>query len=614
MEEDAMSKCNYPDLQIKFGKIVQNYLLQVASFSSRLFQKKQEAPSGRERYFQGGGFLLLQGNYASITDDESENLFEGCTRVFLINPVINALFEHLNIKSDWRFGDTVAKFTCSNREYENEAYLEFIIERHGKRIGYRYTPLHYNGSETEFMNRDFDYLYNCKHIPGFDKLSPINEVWVIDWSGISSEELASYHVVLSEKHKDFAISAQEFFLQFLSIDEYELFFVMLKDAINQARQFIAIKTVPLLLPNNLLSFKDFVLRDFNENLIKSWKYEFENTGSLLHSETIDDNDIRMINNVFFGCEYRKALKGYSDFAKSFITSEYLYRTTNENLAIDYTAVVVGYLKSVEQLLYLIYSSAFQGRKGKAYWDSEQNYNSLCRYLRANSKPIPHMLEKDLKDNPYKEGEHLYRYYHKKKSGNNAPDFGELIYFLRYNDELWNVSESGKEYIFACLDDYRNYCRNHHFHKDNIWSANYLTVQRIRNNTFICLYYLLGAFKLLDQGQSEQAQLGIESYSFNYLYQEIFYHRRRLLWAKTQEGCEGLIYYVGNNHSAQYDADSRLTDIELQFLKIPGYSPDNITQSKIANLIGDGNFVLSNKLIVSQDSMLLHFDTIEHIRK
>lgn len=606
-----MIRCNYSELQIEFRKIVQNYLLHVSSFSGQPFVKKEL--SARVRYFKGKGFPLLQGA-KFIIDDNSNNLLEGCTRVFLINPVIDKLFEHLNIICDWHFGSTFAKYTCSNREYENDAYLEFIIEQQGKRIGYRYTPLHYSDSETTFMNRDFNYLYKSKHIPGFDRLSPINEVWVIDWSGISSDELASFQTFLSKNERSHVISAQDFFMQFFTNEEYEHFLAVLKDAVSQAQHFIGMKTIPLLLPNNLLSFKDFVLLDFDENLIESRKYEFQNSSFALVISELGDNDVCAINKAFFDREYRTALKGHSDFAKSFITSEYLFRTTNEELEIDYTSVVVGYLKSVEQLLYLIYTSAFQGRKGMEYWDSERNYNNYCSYLRKNNRAIPTLSENNKKANPYIQGKYLYRYYHFKKTGDKAPEFGELIYFLRYNDDLWNVSDSGKEFIFSCLDDYRNYCRNHHFHKDNIWSANYCIVQRIRNNTFIVLYYLLGAFKLLDRTQSEQAQLGIESYSFNYLYQEIFHYRRHLLWAKTQEGYEGLIYYIGNDHSEQYDADCRLTGIELRFIKIPSYSPDNITRSKISDLIEDRNFFNSNKLIVSQDSMLIRFTPIKHISK
>lgn len=612
-----MNKCNYPKLKKDFEEIMRNYLLQVSSFTSQKFSSKQHVIPARTRYFRGPGFAMLHENFNPKSDAEASNLLEGCTRVFLINPMLNKLFEHLNIACDWRYGNTFAKFTCSNREYENDAYLEFIIEEDHKKIGYRYTPLCYSESEQELMKRDWDYLYNHKAIPGFDKFCTIDEVWAIDWSGIKPEELASFQVTLSKKDKSHAITAQEFLLRYFTQEEYEEFVSLLKNAMGQAHQFIGLKTIPLLSPNSLLAFKDIVLLDFDEQSVQKLAYRFSNPLSV-PTPLLSHDDTKEINKMFFGCEYRNAIKGHSDFAKSFITSEYLFRTISPDLVIDYTAVVVGYLKSVEQLLYLIYTSAFNGRKGMYYWDSERNYNSYCSSLRKRNRPIPQMRPEDKEPNPYSTGENRYKYYHKKRTGDKAPEFGDLIWFLRHNQEfwgaaLWNVSDSGKDYIFSCLDDYRNYCRNQHFHKDNIWSANYQVVLQIRNNTFVCLYYLLGALNLLDKSVSKQAQLGIESYSFNYLYQEVFHHRKRFFWAKVQDGYEGIIYYLGNDNTAQYDADSRLINIELHFAKIPGYTPHTLSRSKIEELIADGNFISSNLFTVSSTANLTSFSAI-HISK
>lgn len=43
--------------------------------------------------------------------------------------------------------------------------------------------------------------------------------------------------------------------------------------------------------------------------------------------------------------------GDEDFAKSFMTSEYLFELFKNKINIDYTWVICGYVKSVEQLLY-----------------------------------------------------------------------------------------------------------------------------------------------------------------------------------------------------------------------------------------------------------------------
>lgn len=606
-----MNKYDFPSLLVETQRIVHDYLSQVTSFANQLYRKMQSDPNPRARYLEAAGFPALHDDNTFGIGRKSENLFEGCTRVFLINPVIDKILEARGVVREWRFGSTYAEHDCSNKDYEDEAYLEFIIEHQQKRIGFRYTPLGNRNQSRELLERDFNYLYNRAQIPAFKLLSPIDEVWSIDWSGLDRDVLDSFQIVLSKSHnKSRAITSKDFFLLFLSDDEFEQLHRTLKSAVIQAQQSIGMKTVPLLFSNNLLSFKDSILQNFTESSVSSWAYEFENSVFPNGIASLDNNDINIINSSFFGNEYRNALKGHSDFAKSFITSEYLFQTTSENLVIDYTSVVVGYLKSVEQLLFIIYESAFQGSEGMDYWDSERNYRAFCS-KRKNGHSIPTSGEIE---NPYFINEKLYKYYHRKKTGSKAPDFGELTYFLRYNSVLWNVSEQGKEYIFACLNDFRSYCRNHHFHKDNIWSTNYDIVRRIRNNTFIILYYLLGSFKLLDQRQSIEAQLGIENYSFNYLYQEIILNHKRLLWAKSQDGYEGLIIYVGSNNFAQYDADSKLTGIELHFVKLHSFTPTNITHAKIKDLLMNHDYSVTNSLIVTDASMLINFTPIGHIQK
>ena len=119
---------------------------------------------------------------------------------------------------------------------------------------------------------------------------------------------------------------------------------------------------------------------------------------------------------------------------------------------------------------------------------------------------------------------------------------------------------------------------------------------------------------LDSNISKQAQLGIDSYSFNYLYQEVFHHRRKLFWAKVHDGFEGIIFYIGNDNSAQYDTNSRLINIELQFVKIPGYTPHTLSRTKIAELVEDDAFTSANVFTVSSTSNLISFSPIQISKK
>lgn len=601
-----MGDVNFEFDQIDIESIVQDYLFNVSSLINHDYFSDRGSPDGRSTYFQSQGFQLLNDYRENYYVTKEEMFLEGCTRVFLINPIIKKLLELYGIKNEWRFGNTFANYTISNREYELEAYIEFIAIQNGRRIGFRHTRCSYSAEELAVMNRDNIYLLEKVKIPGFVELSPIDEIQAIDWSGISENELSTIHGVphgMTSLTKD--ISVKEFFQELFSNKVYDIFIFAAKGALKQAKEIISLKAVPQLLPNNMLTFKDTVMNEFTEDAVRSFKYEFrdENVGESLPELT--EEDIKAINQEFFNKGYRYSFIGNADFAKCFITSEYLFRTINKGLSIDYTSVVSGYLKSVEQLLYIFYISAFEGVGGMAYWDNCNNKDKDFDISTPQYRYEPYNFDKQRKQK---------KYYHKKKTGKYAPTIGTLILFLRYLEKMWNVSEGGKEYIFRCFEDFCAYCRNHHFHKDNIESLQYDTVVRIKNNTYVCLYYMLGAFKLLDANKSFEEQLGIENYSFERLYKAIRQERRRVFWAKTIDGYEGIIFYLNQDSSIQYDESGRLVNTILRFLKVATMNQDNVIMSDIHCLLEDGDFVRENTIMITRDLMPAEIKQVEHRRK
>ena len=583
-------------VQFEFDAIVRDYLLNISSMANHDHFRSTLERNSRERYYHCKGFPLLMNNKDNEYVVAEENYLEGCTRVFLINPMMKALMDHHGIDNDWKYGDTFSdKFHLSNREYENDAYLEFIFVHQMKRIGCRYTRNSYSLAESVVMERDTAYTLNHASIPGFDKLSPVDEVWSIDWSGIPDEDLASIHQ-LPAGMKSFTkdVSLVSFFKEIFSEGELELFVVTAQSAICEAQKIIALKAVPQLLPNNMLMFKDVVMTAFSEAGVSTLSYQFKN-GSSPVPAILSVKDIDDINTVFFKQEHRYAIIGHADFAKSFITSEYLFRSISSGLGIDYTAVVVGYLKSVEQLMYLLYVSAFEGRQRMKYWD-------VCRWSKQNAfdTTLP-----QFRIDPYdsKQLRKQEEFYHDIRIGSNALEFGGLALFLRYFEKMWNVSESGKEYIFACLDDYRDSCRNSHFHKDNISFMEYDTVRRIRNNTHVLLYYLLGAFKVLNSNIAIDEQLGIEDYSFDKLYQTIWRKRRRVFWVKIRGGYEGIICYLNQDPIATYDEAGLLKQTQLSFVSFPGVLRENAVLKDLNEQRSDLEYVKAHTVVITRDTEL-----------
>ena len=580
----------------KFNEIVCNYLFNVSNLQNHNHFLDKEVIDSRTRYYHCKGFPVLMVNSDNEHVVKEENFLEGCTRIFLVNPMIKMLLDAFQLNNDWFGGDTFdSAIDSPNREYEQGSYLEFIVEHKGKRIGCRYTRNSYSFAEAVIMERDAAYRLRHEEIPGFSVLSPVDEVWAIDWSGIPNEDLASICRLPTGMRSDGRdISIHDFFCELFSDTIYDLFVLTSRNAILEAQKIIALKAVPQLLPNNMLTFKDVVIASFSETAVAQRSYQFKG-GSIPTSKVLSVSDIQAIDNTFFDDAYGEAIIGNSDFAKSFITSEYLFRSISEGLGIDYTAIVVGYLKSVEQLMYLLYISAFGGNASLKYWD---------RYQYDKKNPFDPNLPQFRYDpfEPHRKWKQM-EYYHPIRTGDDAMEFGGLAQFLRYFDKIWNVSEDGKEYIFACLDDYRGSCRNAHFHKDNISFAEYDTVKRIRNNTHVLLYYLLGGFKLLDTRTSAYEQLGVTDYSFDRLFQNIWHRRRRIFWAKISGGYEGVVYYLNRTSQFVFDEAGRLKQGDLHFVTFPGVSREDAVTSELNALKDNPEYVKINSIVITRDTAI-----------
>lgn len=583
-----MEKNQVKEFGQQMDAIVQDYLYRISSLQNHNHFKEYNITDSRKKYHLSHGFGFLNEHNENDHVVKEETFLEGCTRVFLINPIMKYLLDSHDMENEWQYGDTFANFTISNREYELSHYLEFIAVLDGKNVGIRYTSSSYSMEETYVMERDSAFTLRKAPIPGYDKLRTIDFLYSIDWSGLADEELKKIHPSIDGMTSPSGdISIRAFFEKYFSAEEYDIVMLAAKNAIKKAKEIIALKAVPQLLSNNILQFKQSVLEDFSLERLRSLAYEFQNQND---KDVLDSSDFEIIENNFVNLGRCNALIGSADFAKSFITSEYLFKTVKEGLSIDYTSIVVGYLKSVEQLLYLLYVSAFEGNKGMYYWDKCNKTDAFdC------SKPVQYRYD------PYDSSRKQEKYWHKKKSGIYAPEIGGLNIFLRYFDKMWLISESGKEYVFKCLDDFRTYCRNSHFHKDNIEFCEYDVVKRIRNNTHVCLYYLLGGFELMDESIAKDEQLGIIDFRFETLHQRIRQRGIRYFEAEFKDGSKSVLYYLNRDEKIEYDGAGRIKDGCMKFLKMDTGKEDTYIY-EILQLVEDEEYVTGHTLCVTANNM------------
>lgn len=542
------------------------------------------------------GFNLLYEDIENHYVVKEEQFLEGCIRVFLINPIIKKLLDYHSLQNEWYFNGTFNNFTVSNRELELGQYVQFIAVLNGEKVGVRYTPPWYTSLEFETMERDKDYIFGEKKVPGFELLSPIDSIITVDWTGALSLPNRS-----NVKTGPRIISVQEFFESFFSYEEYEIVIAESRKAVKKAKEIIGLRAIPQLLPNNIFGFKKSVLDDFSLWVAEDNEYEFKQETPY---EGLSDADKKIVEKNYSA--FCDAIIGNKEFAESFITAEYLYRSIKDNINIDYTSLAVGYLKSVEQLLYLFYLSAFEGATGLSYWDICKKKESLEAFdaEKPNYRYDPYYNEEEGKR---REKQELY--WHRKRIGNNALEIGGLIRFLRYYEKVWGISETGKEYICKCLNDYRQYCRNSYFHKDNIDRNNYSTVTRIRNNTRICLFYLLGAFKLLDRSVEEKQQFGITDNRLSLLYYYTHTIKRSMFRAKVDNANEKILYYKRETPDYHFNDSGELIKGTFSFIIIKS-DGGLLYPSFINKLVKDEDYVRKNTICFSESFLPIEITPLE----
>ena len=184
---------------------------------------------------------------------------------------------------------------------------------------------------------------------------------------------------------------------------------------------------------------------------------------------INSSQVNIIANNFLKRGLWRAMIGKSNFALSFVTSEWYYKMyiLTENL--DLTNIIAGYLKSVEQLLFEII---------KLYKDKGitiQTNDGIKKY-----SEVPEDIVKTT----------LYAL--------------ENVIIKNNTNDILDINSDGKKYLVDVIDDWRDKYRNKYFHKENLQSKEKL--EEIRELVYYVYFLVLGSCKIND---NQFEQLGIE---------------------------------------------------------------------------------------------------------
>ena len=389
------------------------------------------------------------------------------------------------------------KYGISYKTPQNRftADFSFLIIDHNKRIGFRFDDFDVNQDVNSIVrHNDIDYAV-------------IIRTWK---SGDPDEAIARDNEQYREAGLRLRnISLRKFFKKYFCIEEYNSFYSHLENYLQESREIIGYKTIKYL---SLVNFA--TEKKHEEDLLVNWDYynykfiiiDKENTNisnyKYLSTYSFPPSFLQAMKQTYVSGELLKTMTGINEYAESFITSEWLYSFLKEKNNFDYTSVISGYLKSIEQLLYKIILL---------------NVDNNCKITVKNTKDVISMVTKNSVVLYTLKNGHFVPLNNKKVKGFKYIDLtsaqlqymdssiGTFVHFLRNNPHIL-LNQSLSDVIADMVDCFRIECRNDFFHIHNL--KNWDIVEKTRSNAIYLYFVLLGACIIPNNKYSE---LGIAVY-------------------------------------------------------------------------------------------------------
>lgn len=254
------------------------------------------------------------------------------------------------------------------------------------------------------------------------------------------------------------VTIREFWEQYFGRNEYELLVTHINAFNEQARDIIGFSTIVTPTDTALSRF-----RVKTGDMLRTRPY----TASI--PDNIYQHQVDIWTKNYIDRGLWRAMVGASNFAVSFISSEWNYNMylLTENL--DLAGIVAGYLKSVEQLIWTII-----GFQTKQTFQIKAKYGGKVEFSTADEELIDSTL-------------------------------GSLEQVLRENPWMFDVNNFAKRHIIDAIDDWRQKHRNGYFHKHNLQSID--KVKEIREQTLQLYFLILGGCTIDD---ADFLKLGIET--------------------------------------------------------------------------------------------------------
>lgn len=534
---------------------------------------------------------------------ESDKLIP-CTDIYCeeIENAINALkkFKEAWLKHSFkpsnelfRYGDDdfyFYRFSVEREEKSTRRLLDAILYRVMARYGIHFdiidnVPFDFIiNNESIRLGFSFEYIYEddvASILSNYD----ICEAYVIRTERGNADE---FMIRENERYRQKGvplsiITIGEFFSRFLSEEEYEEFERHIEIFISKSKEIMGYQSIKFLSSMNLSA-----RRAFEENILRDWNYE-ETKYQIIDTNNKAIQKKLYIADYNFGDIWKticanyidaglyKTMVGCEDYAESFITSEWLYYSLKDKKNFDYTAIVSGYLKSVEQLLYKltmlnINNGCVISLKGDKKKEAEKD--GIIVYDMNNYKKT--VVDSSCKNWP----KYPYIDFTTTQKEYMDSSIGTFEFFIRNNTHIF-IEPRLARVIGDMVSCFRTECRNGYFHTHNLHDSSH--VDKTRENAIMLYAILIGSIK---QSIIQKSKLGIiEEDKFDSICKEIREIRNynHIFTFEYEDGTKKVMEYDCTSNAPEYtefgvEHYERLVFYELRDFCVETYASSDFEYS------------------------------------
>lgn len=462
---------------------------QIAS-ALRTTYKFRERWSGEKLDFRrrAGGFAtLIRPSQEQVEYDFFKASIEFSVRNNMVNPILGSLFAIYGIDATWPKGSTVV--WSNNEKHESVNPIEFLISTNCETVGYRYT---------------FPDSLTAMEVDEILDTWGISRIVVIDWSAAEIEELKRCPKELCVEGFDsvFQISSSGFFKKFFPEALYDEFVYRIRDAVARVEDIIGLQAISSLSMPRLAPFRASLIDEIHRTVdgFPESTYTVKSNHAMYR---LVNEDQKLISKAFFDDGLGRCLVGTKGFARCLTTSEYLRRSFLQGGEFDYTSIVCGYIKAVEQLSYeLMLATLGTPGSENLFIATPTKGKGAIEYRR------PFDWSKKTRHVQFVES-------NRERFSTNLVSLANL---LHDNETAWRISDEGRHFVLLKIRDFAGKDRNGYFHKDNFTDLG--EVNRIRQDAIALLYYLLGGYVIPGSKEKALETLGLKHVSYSEMYMKL----------------------------------------------------------------------------------------------